>query len=126
MISKEKRRSTLNGYFNLSPARKFHLCSITAILLLTLTVYANALNNDFTNWDDPALVIENPSIRSLDPANVIDIFTPKAGHSYQPVRVLSYAVDYHFWQLNPVGYHGVNILLHALSALLLYLMLSEA
>jgi tetratricopeptide (TPR) repeat protein len=126
MINKDKRRSTSNRYLSLSPARKFHLCSITAIFLLTLTVYANSLNNDFTNWDDPGLVIENPSIRSLDPANIIDIFVPKAGHSYQPVRVLSYAVDYHLWKLNPVGYHGVNILLHALSALLLYLMLSAA
>jgi hypothetical protein len=126
MISKEKRRSTLNRYFNLSPAGKFHVCAITAILLLTLAVYANSLNNDFTNWDDPALVVGNPSIRSLDLKNIIDIFRPKAGHSYQPVRVLSSAIDYHFWQLNPVGYHGVNIFLHALSALLIYLMFSEA
>lgn len=90
------------------------------IMVFTFAVYANSLGNQFTNWDDPGLVLDNPSLRSLAPQNVLDIFTPRAGATYQPVRVLSYAIDYHLWKLNPLGYHLGNTLLHGLSALLLY------
>ena len=68
-------------------------------------------------------MVENPAIRSLSIDNLVDIFTPKAGKTYQPVRVLSYAIDYYFWRLNPVGYHLGNITLHGLSAVVLYLLL---
>ena len=87
---------------------KNFLWPVAAILLLTIVVYANSINNDFTNWDDPGLVLANPSIRSLSFKNILHIFTPRSGLTYQPVRVLSYAIDYHFWRLNPVGYHLGN------------------
>jgi len=88
-------------------------------------VYANSIHNDFTNWDDLSLVVENPAIRSLSIDNLIDIFTPKAGKTYQPVRVLSYAIDYYLWKLNPLGYHLGNIALHGFSAVILYLLLAS-
>jgi len=125
MINNDTKRSTSNKYINLSHARKVHVCSVAAIFLLTLIIYANSLNNDFTNWDDPGLILENMSIRSLSIENILNIFTPQAGQSYQPMRVLSYAIDYYFWQLDPVGYHLGNILLHVLAAVILYLLLAN-
>ncbi len=106
-----------------SSDRSFSVLSISLILILSGIVYANSLGNDFTNWDDPGLVVENRAIRSLDFQNILQIFTPSAGHTYQPVRVLSYAIDYHFWELNPIGYHIENTLLHTVSAIILYLVL---
>jgi lipoprotein NlpI len=32
-----------------------------------------------------------------------------------PLTFISFAIDYHFWNLNPVGYHLTNILLHAIN-----------
>jgi tetratricopeptide (TPR) repeat protein len=113
--------SLIESHF--SSDRSFSVLSISLILILTGIVYANSLRNDFTNWDDPGLVVENRAIRSLDFQNILQIFTPSAGHTYQPVRVLSYAIDYHFWELNPMGYHIGNTLLHAVSAIFLYLVL---
>ena len=104
---------------------KFVILAVGVILLLTTIVYANSIHNDFTNWDDLSLVVENPAIRSLSIDNLIDIFTPKAGKTYQPVRVLSYAIDYYVWRLNPLGYHLGNIALHGFSAVILYLLLSS-
>lgn len=89
------------------------------VFVLTVLVYANGVSHEFTNWDDPTLVVNNATIRSLSARNIIDIFTPRAGSTYQPVRTLSYAIDYHFWKLDPVGYHLVNIVLHALTSALL-------
>ena len=105
--------------------KKFLLLTVSCILLLTILVYANSIENDFTNWDDPGLVIENLSIRSLSVDNLIKMFTPKRGATFQPVRVLSYAIDYHFWELNPVGYHLGNTILHGFAAILLYLALTS-
>ena len=110
---------------NFSPRKGFTLWSIACIVLFSLAVYANSLTNNFTNWDDPTLVVENVSIRSLDFNNLLSIFTPKSGHTYQPVRVLSYAIDYYIWELNPIGYHLANTLLHILSAIILYLLLTN-
>jgi Flp pilus assembly protein TadD len=105
--------------------RKFVVLAAGIILLLTTIVYANSIHNDFTNWDDLSLVVENPAIRSLSIDNLIDIFTPKPGKTYQPVRVLSYAIDYSLWKLNPLGYHLGNIALHGFSAVILYLLLAS-
>jgi protein O-mannosyl-transferase len=99
------------------------LIAVFIILISVFVVYANTLQNEFTNWDDGPLIVENLKIRSLDFENIKRIFDYKAGGTYQPVRVLSYAIDYHFWELNPVGYHIHNILLHALAAVFLYLCL---
>jgi protein O-mannosyl-transferase len=99
------------------------LLAVFIILISVFVVYANTLQNEFTNWDDGPLIVENSKIRSLDFENIKKIFDYSAGGTYQPVRVFSYAIDYHFWGLNPVGYHIHNILLHAMAAFFLYLSL---
>jgi len=121
MNSKSGRTISIDGL----SGGKFVVLAVGIILLLTTIVYANSIHNDFTNWDDLSLVVENPAIRSLSIDNLIDIFTPKAGKTYQPVRVLSYAIDYYFWRLNPLGYHLGNIALHGFSAVILYLLLGN-
>jgi protein O-mannosyl-transferase len=100
-------------------------CSVIIIFCLTLAVYANTLNNQFTNWDDTNLIANNELIRSLDFKNIKSIFDIHAQGTYQPVRVLSYAIDYYFWKLNPAGYHIHSILLHAFASVFLYLFLSH-
>lgn len=94
------------------------ICLLSALLL-----YAPVLRASFTNWDDPKLVTDNPAIRSLAPANLAEIFTPVPGQTYQPLRVLSYAIDYALWNLSPGGYHTVNVILHGLASWLLFLVL---
>jgi len=90
------------------------------LLVLAYAVYANSFGNAFTNWDDDALVVNNQGIRSLSLENIKNIFTYRPGSTYQPVRVFSYALDYHFWQLNPLGYHIHSTLLHGLAGVFLF------
>ena len=93
------------------------------IFLIAFAVYGNSFNNEFTNWDDEDLVVNNLAIRSLSIENIGNIFTFHKGSTYQPVRVFSYAIDYYFWELNPLGYHIHNTLLHALAGIFLFLAL---
>jgi tetratricopeptide (TPR) repeat protein len=91
------------------------------LILVTLAggLYLNTLGNQFTNWDD-AMIYANPQIRSLSWENMQRIFSYISGSTYQPIRVLSYAVDYHFWKLNPVGYHITNILFYILTCIMVF------
>ena len=100
----------------------FRPSEVIAICLLVLMaggLYFNSIDNLFTNWDD-AMIYSNYHIRSLDWWNIKRIFTYVKGSTYQPVRVLSYAFDYHFWKLNPVGYHITNILFYVLTCIMVF------
>ena len=94
--------------------------AVVLFLLLVLVLYLNSLENGFTNWDDQ-MIYANPRIQSLDWKSVLDMFTPGQG-TYQPVRVLSYAIDYRIWKLNPFGYHLTNVLFYLLTCLVLFFM----
>src|SRR5205085_4140835 len=78
---------------------------LMAILLLTFIVFIPALNNALTNWDDPHYLNDNPLIRKLSAENIRRIFSEVYFGNYQPLHIFSYALEYHFYKLNPAGYH---------------------
>jgi tetratricopeptide (TPR) repeat protein len=92
---------------------------LAGLCLLVAILYFNSLGNQFTNWDD-GMIYQNPSIRDLSWEGIKKIFTLEKGNTYQPVRMLSYAVDYHYWGLNPIGYHITNILFYILTCVMVY------
>jgi tetratricopeptide (TPR) repeat protein len=94
-----------------------------AIPILISFLYFNSLRNNFVNWDDPGLILQNKKIRSLEWDNIREIFTPQKSTTFQPIRVLSYAIDYNFWKLNPMGYRITNILFYILTSIMVYLTL---
>jgi Flp pilus assembly protein TadD len=102
--------------------RRFRLFGMLAVFAIGLLLFANTFGHGFVNWDDPALIEENEAIRSLAPGDVVQMFVPVRGHTYQPVRVLSYAIDYALWELKPQGYHIVNSILHAGAGAALFLL----
>jgi len=93
--------------------------------LLTGLLYVNALENEFVQWDDATYVTENPFIRELSPHQVYRIFSSILASNYTPLTILSYAVDYHFWKLDPRGYHITNLLLYLIDAILVYFVASR-
>jgi tetratricopeptide (TPR) repeat protein len=64
------------------------------------------------------MIYQNPNIRYLDWKGIIKIFTFDKENTYQPIRMLSYAIDYKFWKLNPLGYHITNILFYVLTCIM--------
>jgi len=69
------------------------------------------------------MIYGNSQVRSLNWGNIGRIFTLDKGNTYQPIRILSYAIDYYFWELNPVGYHITNILFYILTCIVVFLSL---
>ncbi|XP_023239347.1 transmembrane and TPR repeat-containing protein CG4050-like [Centruroides sculpturatus] len=97
-------------------------------LLLVTTVcacYYNALECGFV-FDDMSAVKDNKDLRPI--THVSNIFwndfwgTPiikeHSHKSYRPICVLTFRINYMIDELNPLGYHLVNVLLHALVCIL--------
>lgn len=96
------------------------LASVPA--LLTFVVYLGALGNGFVTWDDGPYVYENPGIRTMDAEFFRRVLTVPVYSNWHPVTVISYAVDYSLWGLDPWGYHLVNNIFHALNASLVFVL----
>lgn len=93
------------------------------LCLLAAIVFANSFKNDFVGYDDQNLIVNNPAIRSLSPDNVARMFVPKLRGNYQPIRTLSYAVDYAVWGARPFGFHLTNLILHLVTVVCVWLLL---
>ncbi|HEY3174209.1 MAG TPA: tetratricopeptide repeat protein [Candidatus Polarisedimenticolia bacterium] len=88
---------------------------------MTVLVYVPAAHGGFI-WDDNHHVTQNAHLR--DAAGLGHIWLgPGARVQYYPLTFTTFWIEYHLWGLNPAGYHLTNILLHGLSALLLWLVL---
>jgi tetratricopeptide (TPR) repeat protein len=91
------------------------------IVAMTLVAYLPALRGGFI-WDDDSYVQTNLTLRSAEGLGRIWI-EPTAVPQYYPVVFTTLWAEYHLWGLAPVGYHVVNVLLHAACALLLWRLL---
>ena len=98
------------------------------LILVVFAVYATALRNDFV-WDDSALILRDPLIRSwqLAPEAFQHFLFIDATPSdfYRPIQRLTYLVDYAAFVFKPAGYHLTSILCHAGATLALLLLANE-
>jgi len=100
--------------------RLFALLGI--IVILTASSFWPSLQNGFTSWDDEKYVTRNSSIKDLSWQKTKDIFlTLKIDrHHYHPLTMLSFALEYRFFRLNPKIYHLNNLMLHVLNSVLVF------
>jgi tetratricopeptide (TPR) repeat protein len=97
-----------------------------AVLLVaaTLAVYAQVAGFDFVNYDDPEYVTSNPWVRAgLTPIGFVWAFTAGHAGNWHPLTWLSHMLDVQLWGLRPGAHHLTNVVLHATSAVLLFLFL---
>jgi hypothetical protein len=100
--------------------KKIHIYYLAAILLLTALLYSNSITNDFVNWDDDISVELNNDIISFSRQHVFNMFNNSYNGMYQPVVMLSFAVNYAIHGLQPEGYHTTNLLIHLLNVILVF------
>lgn len=88
------------------------------IVLITLAAYLPALWAGFI-WDDDAYVTNNLALRDAAGLSRIWLDT-SASPQYYPLVFTTFWLEYQLWGLHPLGYHLINILLHATVAVLLW------
>ena len=84
------------------------------ISCLGIIVYSNTFHGTF-QFDDKVFIIDNSTLRNI--ADLHNIW------NYYPCRFLtflSFALNFHFHQLNVFGYHLVNLGIHLLTAILVW------
>ena len=97
-----------------------------ALVVVTLAVFWPAVHHDFLNFDDDLYVTDKPMVQQgLTFEGVLWAFSNFEASNWHPVTWLSHMLDCTLFQLFPGGHHLINVALHALNALLLFLLLQR-
>jgi protein O-mannosyl-transferase len=113
--------SSFSGIWFGSPIARIIIIMLATVIFVGV-LYVNSLENQFTNWDD-GMIYQNPTIRNLNWTGIKKIFTPERANNYQPIRMLSYAIDYRLWGRVPRGYRITNIFFYMLTCVGVFLAL---
>ena len=98
-----------------------HWLSLLLIFLMAFVAYYPAIHGGFI-WDDDLYVTENHLLTAPDGLRRI-WFTTESPSQYFPLTYTVFWVERRLWGLQPMGYHIVNVALHALNAVLVWLLL---
>jgi len=102
---------------SIAPAAPPWLAGV-ALVLMPLIAYVPAYRALYV-WDDDFYLTQNPVIRS--PSGLADSWLrPTANPQYYPLVFTTFWIEARLWKLDPVGFHVVNVLLHAASAVVVW------
>ena len=88
------------------------------LVLITVLAYIPAFQNGYI-WDDDEYVVNNPALQTAE--GLSDIwFKPGATPQYYPLVFTAFWIQRQFLGDSPVTFHAVNILLHGLTAVLIW------
>jgi len=92
----------------------------------TFALYWPSINFDFINYDDPDYVINNPMVQQgLNLHGVFWALRAVYSNNWHPITWMSHMLDVTAFGQLPRGPHAINILLHTLNTVLVFLWLSR-
>ena len=93
---------------------------LLGILALTFVAFIPALTNDFVNWDDDYNLGNNNNTALLTWDNIVNIFKEPVIGNYNPLPILTFAIERSIFGLDPTIYHVNNVLLHLVCVFFIY------
>ena len=104
------------------------LLLLSAVLFAgTLLLYGPVVSHQFINLDDDQYVTRNPHVTAgLTAEGFRWAFHTFEMGNWHPLAWLSHMLDCSIFGLNPAGHHYSSVLLHALNAVLLFLLFARA
>ena len=114
----------LGSEINLSECRKKVFVFIT-LFIIVLSIYSNTFHASW-HFDDISNIVNNKALHltKLSWQNIKNSFFAPPSQTkelYRPVACLSLALNYYFGKANVLGYHIINISIHFLAAIFLFL-----
>jgi tetratricopeptide (TPR) repeat protein len=102
--------------------------ALAALLaVVTIAVYGSAIRNGFVDFDDGVYVTHNEHVQAgLSWQNIGWAFRSIEAANWHPLTWISHMTDCQVFGLNPAGHHAVNVMLHAINTVLLFLLLHKA
>ena len=87
-------------------------------VVTSFAIYSPSLNGEFI-FDDK-VIYEDPLVHITQLSQLRDLIAAK--ELGRRIGMISFALNYYWGELNPFGYHLVNIVIHSLNGLLLFLL----
>lgn len=91
------------------------------LIVLVMAAYLPALRCGYI-WDDDEYVTNNPMLTAGNGLHEI-WFSAHTQSQYFPLVYTTFRLERQLWGLNPLGFHLVNLLLHGLNAVLVWILL---
>jgi Flp pilus assembly protein TadD len=94
--------------------------ALLLIVAVSVLAFAPSLSGEFLNWDDERNFVKNEDYRGLGRPQIRWMFRATLMGHYIPVTWLTLGLSYVLGGMDPWGYHLVNILIHAVNAVLFF------
>ena len=115
---KEGRLSVLH---KIAAPHKLALGLSLVLLVATLALYFPVVHHPFANLDDIGYVYGNPQVQDgLTWPTIKWALLTLAQNNWHPLTWLSHALDCQMFDIDPAGHHAVNVVWHALDAVVLF------
>lgn len=98
---------------------------LVIILAATVISYSKIFGLDFQMIFGDNLYVLNKKIQDFSFANIVKYFYSFHGGEYQPLTLLSFAVNYQIFGLNPTVYHVQSLLMHILNIILVFILINR-
>ncbi len=95
---------------------------IALIAVPTFVAYISAMRGGFI-WDDDSYVTANPLLNGV--SGLWQIWTTAQTPQYYPLTFTMLWIEKQLWGFEPLGYHIVNVLLHAANGVLVWMLLQR-
>ncbi len=131
LSNQRKHSSAVSGLVSCGPGRGTNrrvttLLVCFALVAVTWAVFGRTLAHDFVNFDDHVYVYENALVvKGFSIEGILAAFTRTHALNWHPLTTLSHMLDCQLYGLNAGGHHLTNLILHTMSVLLLFLVLTQ-
>lgn len=119
MAARSRKRNRPRQSKHDQPAENKWAWIFGVVLVLAVAIAYQQVWHAGYIWDDDSYVTKNATLRDLHGLWRI-WFELAATPQYYPLVHTSFWIEHHLWGLNPLGYHLVNLVLHAIAAILLW------
>lgn len=101
--------------------QNFNLLAVLFIIAAAVLAYSNSFDCELL-YDDASSITNQEVIRDLDNFKAVDLWLKV---NFRPLSMFTFALNYHFHQLDVTGFHVFNLFIHILSGLLVFLLLKK-
>ena len=98
-----------------------HFLIFFALAILTLVVFGRVTSHAFLNYDDGQFIYENEHVRNGLTADSIGWAISSTSIGWYPITWLSHMLDVDLWRMQAGMHLMTSVMLHFLSACLLFL-----
>ena len=97
-----------------------------SLLIITALAYCKVYQFDFINFDDDRYVFQNDHVKTgLKLENIIWAFQSVHASNWHPLTWISLMADAQIFNLNPGGYHVINLIFHLLNSILVFIVIKS-